>query len=107
RLAGVDRVADLVLEKVELGACLLALLGGQRAERPHLLGDCALPPQRRDADCLQRRLIAGIRNAPQDFLFKGEQTHGPFPTKQRPKLEAMERAKKARPEPKSCGGSES
>ena len=58
RAARVERLADIVLERVDGGAGALALVGRHLAERRQQGGDRALLAERRDAHGLERRFVA-------------------------------------------------
>jgi len=107
RLAGGDRLADLVLEEIEPGSHFLAFLGRHGAQGLHALGDGALLAESRNTDRFECRLVGSAQDPVQDFLFKRVQSH-------RRSLKSKGRASRRSRAPrgpgqnrKSCGGSES
>jgi hypothetical protein len=54
-LAGLQCFGDLVLQRIKRLAGSAALVRRQLAQRLHLVGDDALPPQRRDTDVVKGR----------------------------------------------------
>ena len=68
--AGGDRLGRLVLQRVDLRALGLALLGRHFAQRREQRRNRALLTQRRDADGLQRGLVGGLGNLAQRIFFE-------------------------------------
>src|SRR5262249_3665848 len=95
--AGGERAGDPVPETVDRRSPLLALLGGERAQRLEQGRDRATAPERRDTHGFERALVGGGGNSAEELGFQGSKIGHCLPQLRQRRVLASSGLTKGRP----------